>query len=102
MEPKQVVSKATVGTVGRSFGDSAEKVSETEIAVHVFTTAPAEVAFEAGGTINLGNYESARFMVSIRVPCYREDVDAAFQTAKAWVEKRAEAEVNEIRGSRGV
>lgn len=77
--------------------DGPEKVDPTLVAVMPFVTNPAEVFYEAGATINLGNYESARVTVGIRVPCYREEIPTAFEAAKDWVEKKLEVEVNDIR-----
>jgi len=77
--------------------DIPENVKHDQVAVRTFITQPAEVFYEAGGTINIGNYESARVTVGIRVPCYREEITTAFDTAKSWVEKVLETEVKEIR-----
>jgi hypothetical protein len=67
------------------------------LGVHLFQTEPARVAVEMGMTINLGNFESVRISVSLTVPCYSEEKDAAFDYAKKWVEKRTLAEANEAR-----
>lgn len=53
-----------------------------------------------GLTVNLGDYESARFDVGITVPCYMVDVDAADQWAEKWAEKRIAKEVQQIRGTK--
>jgi hypothetical protein len=78
-------------------GDSGETIDRTQVSIQRFVTTPAEVLYEAGGTINMGNYESARVTVGIRVPCYREEIESAYVIAKDWVEKKLEAEVSEIR-----
>lgn len=75
--------------------------SDEVVMVHDFKGPVARVRRGYGLTMNLGNYESARFDVTLELPCYPEDVDAADEFAKAWVEQRCEAEVAEVRGSGG-
>lgn len=76
----------------------ADPVNET-IQVTKFETEPAKVHVGFGLTINLGNYESARLDVSVEVPCYKEQVDDAYQAAKGWVEQRIHQEIEEIKSS---
>ena len=71
--------------------------SEEVVSVHNFDGPVARVKRGYGLTMNLGTYESARFDVTLELPCHVEDVDAADEFAKAWVEKRCEAEVAEVR-----
>jgi hypothetical protein len=80
-----------------------EVVAETEEIIDpaVFTSAPAIVTRGYGLTLNLGNYESARFDVSLSMPCYPEDVDACDKWCAAWTEQRVQAEVSAVRGSKG-
>lgn len=42
----------------------------------------ANVGFSYGETINLGNYSSAKFQVSLHVPCYMDDMNKYFPAAK--------------------
>lgn len=78
-----------------------EVIAETEEIIEpaVFKTTPAIVTRGYGLTLNLGNYESARFDVSISMPCYPEDVDACDKWCAAWTEERCQAEVSAVRGS---
>lgn len=71
--------------------------TETEMNVTRFITAPAMVGCELGSTVNMGNYESARVAISITVPCYREEVEAAYLWAQKFAEERFKAEVEEAR-----
>lgn len=73
------------------------KEIDEQISVGRFLTAPAMVGCELGSTINMGNYESARVMVTVSVPCYREEVSAAYDWAKDFVEERFKKEVAEAR-----
>lgn len=87
---KVPVQVPTTVTVTKQFGKDASKqeVTEETIAVHTFVTQPAIVGVECGLTMNLGNYESARISVSISVPCYAEERDAAYNEACKWIEER--------------
>lgn len=75
------------------------KATEEVVHVHDFDGPVARIRRGYGLTMNLGNYESARFDVVLELPCHVEDIDAADDFAKAWVEKRCEAEVAEVRGN---
>jgi hypothetical protein len=90
--------------VNRTVGE-ANKMPETEgdedvIAVHKFETEPAVVSVDYTLTMNLGNYESARIGVSVHVPCYKEEIDDAYEFAQAWVEARVEKERNMVTAAR--
>lgn len=74
---------------------------EETVLVHNFEGPVARVRRGYGLTLNLGNYESARFDVVLELPCHVEDIDAADEYARRWVEKRCEAEVAEVRGGSG-
>lgn len=77
-----------------------EGVPQTEeetLAVHRFATEPAKIELSLGLTINLGNFESARLLVGMQVPCYKEESDDAFEWAKSWISDRLQTEVKQIR-----
>lgn len=96
---RKVSTKATVTRqyfVGKT-PSSPMEVKNEELEVALFVTEPAKVSIGQGLTLNLGNFESARIDVSIAIPCYREEVDAAYSYAQNWVEARLEAEVLSIR-----
>jgi hypothetical protein len=48
----------------------------------------ARVIRRGGLTLNLGDYESARVDVTIELPCYVQDIDAADELAEEWIGKR--------------
>lgn len=96
------VETPVTAVVARQFFEAKEPVAPAEvknetIEVHRFVTEAAKVSVSMGLTLNLGNFESARIDVSVVVPCYREEVDAAYKYAHSWVEKRLGAEVQSIR-----
>ncbi|MBW2168298.1 MAG: hypothetical protein JRG69_03385 [Deltaproteobacteria bacterium] len=77
------------------------KAAEEIVAVHNFEGPVARIRRGYGLTMNLTNYESARFDVILELPCYVEDIDKADEFAKRWVEQRCEAEVAEVRAPNG-
>jgi hypothetical protein len=95
---RAVQQKALTAVVSKTFGKIGvpEDTDET-IEVRTFVTAPATVEIGYGLTLNIGNYESARVDVKVSVPCYREEVDAAYDFAKKWAEDRVRKEVSEVR-----
>ena len=88
-------------TIGKANETPEEEGDEGIIAIHKFETEPATVSVDYSLTMNLGNFESARISVSVQVPCYREEVDEAYEFASAWVEQRIGAERNKIVGEPG-
>ncbi len=74
-----------------------EDSKEETIAVHRFATAPAEVGFSIGSTLNMGNYESAKVEVTVRVPCYLEELKPAYEWTKEFATEQYKKEVVEAR-----
>lgn len=64
------------------------------------TEHPAVVEVSLGLTINLGNFESARLDVGVRMPCDPSQVKETYVRAKDWCEAQVQQEVREIRGNR--
>jgi hypothetical protein len=77
------------------------KATEEVVHVHNFDGPVARIRRGYGLTMKLGNYEFARFDVMLELPCHVEDIDTADEFARQWVEKRCEAEVQEVRGGKG-
>jgi hypothetical protein len=76
------------------------QTSNETLEVRQFVTEPAKVGVNMGLTLNLGNFESARIDVSLSIPCYSEETDAAYLYAKDWVEKRLNTEVQSVRANK--
>jgi hypothetical protein len=85
---------------GQEVPDAGSEENEL-IEVRKFQTEPAIVGITYGLTVNMGNYESCRVEVSLRLPCYAEEKDAACEHAKKWVEGRVMAEVDSVRKKTG-
>jgi hypothetical protein len=101
VKTKEVPSQVFVSKTFKKQGAPEDpNTPEPEVfAVHRFVTEPARVEVQMGLTINLGNYESARVSVGVVVPCYREEIEDAYQFAHGWAEKRVQAEVDDIRNA---
>jgi len=80
---------------GEEDGPPTQKDEVLEI--HNFTTEPAKVTVEMGMTVNLGNYESARIAVALVLPCYKEEIEDAYEFGREWVEKRTLSEADAAR-----
>lgn len=86
----EVTAEATVRKVFTSYMDgrvlSAEEAIKKEpvqvLALDNDVLPLAEVGYAIGLTINLGNYQSARVDVSVKLPTPVEDLQNAYSTAK--------------------
>lgn len=83
--------------LGKAVGDEDKK--EHMIQVDTFETTPAEAAVELGMTINLGNYESLRVSVGARIPCYKEELEQAYDFAFQLVERELAAKIKETKST---
>jgi hypothetical protein len=73
-----------------------EDSKEETIMVKNFETEPAEVGYLLSKTINLGNYESFKIGVEVKLPCYVEEVAEAQETAYQLAESELLARVREV------
>jgi hypothetical protein len=96
---------SSVALVNNRFFNRRTKVTHSEshteelVSVHLFHGPTALVRRGYGLTLNLGDYEAARLDVSLTVPCYLADIDAADKYAAEWCSERITQEVQEIRGN---
>jgi len=102
-ELEAVTHVPTKVLVKRSFKNSYYKTEREEIEDEVLTVRPfvveaAEVSLTRGLTVNLGNYESARIDVGLKVPCYLEEAADAYKFAQRWTTERVESEKRMIIG----
>ena len=101
MKGKAATQAPATATVTRHFYQGKSKLGEgvkdsnETLEVRSFVTAPAEVGVTFGLTVNLGNFKSARVDVSLKLPCYVEEADAAYDHAEQWVQERVKREVQE-------
>ena len=55
-----------------------------------------DVQVDASYTKNLGNYQSAKIGVSLKMPCQQIDLDDAFTFTRDWVNTKLEGMVTEL------
>jgi hypothetical protein len=100
---KSLVSNESFLLVDKVYTASGSVITEKSFCepISVVKHAPeislAEVSYSAGMTMNLGNYESCKVSVSVKLPCYIEEIPFAYQTAKTFVDTKLSAEVVPIR-----
>lgn len=96
--PKAPAAKATA-TVSKSVSDKKQVLSEDNAEEKVDvpqdvakgSVAPqqlCEVGIDVGFTKNLGNYQSSRVGVSLKIPCQHDEIDKVFEYAQSWVDTK--------------
>ena len=95
--------KPGTATVTKEIKDKGTVVSEDQEQEQVEGVTAAtsiepmcEVGMEMSYTHNLGNYQSARVQVSLKVPCAHAEIDEAYDYAKSWVEGKLNTLVDEL------
>lgn len=58
----------------------------------------ASVACMGGRTINLGNFESARFEVQLTMPCAVDQIDKTYDFVMEWIGERIETATKGAKG----
>lgn len=93
--------EGTIFTTTQYSKKGVEENTETKIEVRRFDVEPAYVRANYGLTINLGNYESARCDVSVTLPCYVEEIPAAFDRAWEIAKAQIQTQVKSIKPNKG-
>jgi hypothetical protein len=95
--PKTVSSLLSVQRHYRRSGVAVATEDESEtIQVARFEVEPAEVSLELGVVVNMGDFETARVTVGMKVPCYYEERDGAYADAENFVKARLTKERDEL------
>jgi hypothetical protein len=99
-EGTATISKKLVdGKVKKAIGeDVTEEKVQLPVGSHPMVAAKTlcEVGFEASYTKNLGDYQSAKVGVSLKVPCISAEVDDVFSYASDWVNAKLGKIVEEL------
>lgn len=98
--PAEVTTTVTESKSGAVLTEKVE-TAQVEVPKEVAKSEPVdrpwcEVGVEVSYTHNLGNFNSTRMAVSLKVPCLHEEVNDVFDYAKDWVEKKLEGMVEEV------
>lgn len=92
--------------VARTYKDGGVVVKESdedtpvEVRMAVLGAPMAKVRASNSMTLNLGNFESVKLEVAIELPCYVEELEEAFKTAKKLTDMKLNKEVAVIRNYR--
>lgn len=99
----KIKSKPATATTTKTITDKKTVVSEDTNQEQVETPADpnptepqCEVGVEMSYTHNLGNYQSARVQVSLKVPCVHAEVDEVYDYAREWVDNKLNGLVEEL------
>jgi hypothetical protein len=76
----------TIKSPDGSIEEAVEKIGKPQ----TFSGPTCEVGMESSFTMNLGNFQSARFGVSVKIPCAHTELDGVFTVAEAWVNAKME------------
>lgn len=90
-------------SITKKVGKSAEMLMKEEHKIiHPGVMIPADqlylLSVEGSHTINLGNYESARIGVTLRVPTTKPELEEAYSWATTWVTEHIDQAVNDAKG----
>lgn len=94
----------TVSKTTFSDGLPKKEVEEKTLQIKPFETTPAEVEVAGSLTIPTGNWSSAKIYVSIKVPCYKEEIVSVYKQVDGLVDRilnkkaaqiKKEMEINE-------
>lgn len=55
-----------------------------------------EVGVEASYTMNLGDFNSTRLQVSLKIPCLHAEIDKVFDYGKDWVDGKMQSMISDI------
>lgn len=102
---KPASAEAVTNVVQKNKGIVISEDQETEkvdVPESVSTQVPSdkpwcEVGFEASYTMNLGDFNSTRVSVSLKIPCLNHEIDSVFDYGKEWVNSKMEACISEIK-----
>lgn len=92
--------KPITGTVSKTSPTGTVEEDVINVGTVVLDNTPtAEVSYEMGYTMNLGNYQSARFHVGIKLPSSVdvESLDKSYDFVKDWVDTKLQAAIAEAK-----
>ena len=88
-------------TTSRTYKESRvvkkEEMDEEKIDIRVFHGPVAEIGVDARMTINMGDFESVQVGVSVRLPCYVEEIEAAYNAAKKFADVKLNDQVTAVK-----
>jgi hypothetical protein len=90
-----------VGIVSKTSNTGSVEQQEFSVTTTIIDGPVGEVSFETGFTLNLGNYQSARIHVGIKVPSNldADSLDKSYAFVKNWVDVKLSAAIKEAKES---
>lgn len=87
---KSTQPKVSISVTKKEAGSEPVTLQSEEGVLPPVVTAsiPAIITVGAGRTVNLGNFNSARVDVQIAYPCAVDDIEAGWEFAYGWVDKK--------------
>ncbi len=95
--PKEIVEQEGEITVHTTVVGQKSSKRET-IKVRPFATTPAQVEVHYGAWFPTGDMQGAKVDISVRMPCYAEEVPRVYRDLKQWVDSLIAAEVARLQG----
>lgn len=99
-KPAQVTETKEVKDKGTVLSEDTKTTDHTDPALmENVQNSPAplcEVGVDMSYTHNLGNYQSCRFGISLKVPCTADEINEVYDYGKSWCEERINALVEEL------
>lgn len=98
---KPVEGNVLVEKVQKPNGDSAiVSIQDVTVNPGILVSKQKHMELEVGGgrTINIGNFESARIQVSVRMPTDPENLMMAYEFATNWVSERIQEATKDVQG----
>ena len=89
----KIKSKGEGTTTSKKKGESIETVKKST--TDAVETDGTVVGFKVGHTMNLGNYESAKFEVWLVLPSQADRIDEDFKICQEWADKKLAEVVEE-------
>ena len=65
-----------------------EDIITDKLKVHKFITTPAKLTITKSNTTNLGNYNSKKLVISLTMPCYKEQIEESYKEVMEWVDAK--------------
>lgn len=91
-----------IGTSTLTGPNGTTEQEETKLGLTIEDDKPtAEVSFETGFTLNLGNYQSARIHVGLKIPSNldADSLDKSYEFVKNWVDVKLTAAIMEAKNN---
>jgi hypothetical protein len=100
----KIAKKSGTATMSKQIKDKGTVVSEDNTQEQVDTPTSkvvssdpwCEVGVDMSYTHNLGNYQSAKIGVSLRLPAQVSEIDEVFTYAKEWVDNKLQSMIEDL------